>query len=264
MEWDTVALLDDFVPSHSVNQAGDREQEEEERNLLYVAVTRAKRKLIINPACYYTLLRVGERFEKIVDTAAYTSQGISTTCCHCKELLPGKCEARTASLFTRPIKLMCVNFKELAVESGLLCAFCSGLPLYALPRFNCYENRTILDPVQLDMGHHTFRFLVGPAENDRKQAQELYDQLRGRSQQGRVDFVQGRQFLLRPQVVQHEPPIVLNQVPELFPEDDDVFLEGKFFLSFDSHLFEKSNHPYLIFSISFKPWLLVTKWKSSH
>lgn len=130
MEWNTVVLLDDFIPTLISGMISGEEQEE--RNLLYVAVTRAKRKLIINPACYYTLLAVGDRREKIVDSATYLdTRGPIAICFRCQEILPGQCRTKTASLVTTPLKIMTLNNEpSVANREGILCSLCAGLNCY--------------------------------------------------------------------------------------------------------------------------------------
>lgn len=135
MEWDTVALLDDFVPT--LFSAGVTEEQQEERNLLYVAVTRAKRSLVINPACYYTLLAVGDRQESIVDTNTYIDiHGPSPTCARCHQILPGRCKARSASFCSTRLVLMTIRSQPLfAATAGILCAACAGLHCYMFQRY---------------------------------------------------------------------------------------------------------------------------------
>lgn len=130
MEWDTVVLLDDFIPTLVSGPISGEAQEE--RNLLYVAVTRAKRKLIINPACYYTLLAVGDRREKIVDSNTYLdTHGPIAICYRCQEVLPGQCRTKTASLVTTPLKIMTLNNEPAeANQKGILCTLCAGLHFY--------------------------------------------------------------------------------------------------------------------------------------
>lgn len=134
MEWDTVALLDDFIPT--LLSAKATEEQQEERNLLYVAVTRAKRNLVINPACYYTLLAVGDRRESIVDTNSYIdTHGPALNCARCHKLLPGRCRARSASLRTTALVLMTVKSQPtFATHAGMLCTACAGLHCYMYQR----------------------------------------------------------------------------------------------------------------------------------
>lgn len=134
MEWDTVVLMDDFIPTLVSGMISGEAQEE--RNLLYVAVTRAKRKLIINPACYYTLLAVGDRREKIVDSSTYLdAHGPISICFRCQEILPGQCRTKTASLVTTPLKIMTLNNEPSeAKREGILCTLCAGLHYYTYRR----------------------------------------------------------------------------------------------------------------------------------
>jgi len=58
LEFDTVfiaGLEEDLFPQRRVHEAHDREKEEEERRLFYVALTRAKRKLFLSHASFRTI-----------------------------------------------------------------------------------------------------------------------------------------------------------------------------------------------------------------
>ena len=67
LECDTVRLLDDFLIKDDVPEPPTAELREE-FNLLYVALTRARTRLIINDAVFFMLSRqrVCENFERLV------------------------------------------------------------------------------------------------------------------------------------------------------------------------------------------------------
>lgn len=67
------------------------------------------------------------------------------------------------------------------------------------------------------MGHLTFRFLVGPSADEMAVAVPYYVQQRLLMLDG---FVQARHL------AHQRPPIVVNNREELFPDDDNMFLEG--------------------------------------
>ncbi len=67
------------------------------------------------------------------------------------------------------------------------------------------------------MGHLTFRFLVGPSADEMAIAVPYYVQQRLLMLDG---FVQARHL------AQQRPPVVVNDREELFPDDDNMFLEG--------------------------------------
>ena len=215
MEWESVAILDDFTPSLISGLKDITDEQREERNLLYVAVTRAKRNLVINPACYYTLLAVGERHERVVDTASYLDKhGPIVNCVRCAAVLPGQCAARSTSLCTIPLHVMTMKpGTSPAVQPGILCTLCAGLHYYTYIRFSCYEHEFPPIDVKPDRGHVAFRFLVGPSNDEMVQIAESYY-----AQQ--INLMRGR--FIRAQDLAVPVPAVVN----LEEEDDQGMIEG--------------------------------------
>lgn len=140
MEWDTVVLLDDFEPNLTRSREPN-DDEIAEQNLLYVAVTRAKRVLVINPACHYTLLAVGEKYERVVSSREYLLKNPEAKCVSCQSVLPGPCRTRTAALRTLELNVMTIMTGNTApVRDGILCTLCAGKPCFSFPRYvNCYQ-----------------------------------------------------------------------------------------------------------------------------
>ena len=188
MEWETVCLLDDFAPELIRNQS-----EQEEANVLYVAATRAKRSLVINPACFYTLLSAGERFEKAIRTRDQISN------CPCGQVLPGLCAARTISISRPTFSLMAVN-KDYpsAVKEGTLCSTCAGFNYFSPPRFHPYSGgRSLpcgLERVEKDAWRTPLRFIVGPkSEEDEQKVKAFYNAELARLRGG---FIQANQLIM--------------------------------------------------------------------
>ena len=170
LEWNTVALIDDFVPELVANQSG-----QEEANVLYVAATRAKRCLVINPACYYVLLSSGENFQKIIRTQENTDLK-----CPCGQLYPGICSARLVSVQRTNMCLMTLgNNYPIAVSAAVLCSSCAGFNKYSPPRFSCYNSINGLPcglrQIETDHWRSAFRFLIGPkSEKEKQKVENLY------------------------------------------------------------------------------------------
>lgn len=219
MEWDEVFILDDFTPTLFSTSITDIEKQKEERNLLYVAVTRAKRILHINPACYYTLLAVGEHFERVVDTVAYADKHRTVIkCVKCHKILPGHCQARDLSLSTIPLRVTSINSEsvQMASQEGLSCALCSGLPYFSFQKFRCYEHELPTIRVKEDTGHLAFRFLVGPMQHEWEMAEAHYTVQQNLMLGG---VVRARQLVMNLQAMPENDA-------ENFPEDDDMVLQG--------------------------------------
>ena len=188
MEWETVCLLDDFAPELTKNQS-----EQEEANVLYVASTRAKRSLVINPACFYTLTSVGERFEKAIRTRDQISN------CPCGQVLPGLCAARTVSISRPTFSLMAVNKDFIpAIQEGTLCSTCAGFIYYSPPRFHPYcGSRSLpchLKRIEKDGWRAALRFIFGPkSEEDEQKVKAFYNAELARLRGG---FIQANQLIM--------------------------------------------------------------------
>lgn len=161
------------VESHA--DVGDEGQGEP--NLLYVAVTRAKNHLIINPACYYVLLAAGDCQEKIVDTEEYLKTLQSAMCSSCRQLLPGQFEGRKASLAKLPLQVTTTTVRrKMVYDAGLLCSSCAGLPWYISCKFDCYTGRSTMQYLKNDLNHRALRFLVGPPDTQESAADAFYQE----------------------------------------------------------------------------------------
>lgn len=176
LKWDIVNLLDDFLPKVGFDYGPSKSRDDEQASLLYLAVTRARKSLGINPACYYTLLGVGDRRERFVDTQVYLEDvGVDTQCVYCDKDLPGNCSPRTASLITHPLRVLAAQDILTEGVSGILCSFCAGNPHYMSKMFNCYQHEwENVFQFRFDNGHLAFRFLVGPKPEELERVSTTY------------------------------------------------------------------------------------------
>ncbi|XP_027526026.1 F-box DNA helicase 1 [Corapipo altera] len=88
LEFDTVLVADDFVKAPCGSDASQRRTNlaigavpEDEWNLLYVAVTRAKKCLLLSKSLEHLLALAGERFLRVELMSEAAKAGASCTCC---------------------------------------------------------------------------------------------------------------------------------------------------------------------------------------
>lgn len=91
MEWDWVVLLDDLAPSSPATSSaqpfvGVPRLAKDEINLLYVAITRAKRFLTLNTAALNALTAAREKFETLVLRSSIAEN--SNKCLQCAKTFP--------------------------------------------------------------------------------------------------------------------------------------------------------------------------------
>ena len=93
LEWKTVLLLDDFmeIPGgvltylKEINTAKDYQSSDDEKNLLYVALTRAKTNLVLNFTLLNLMFTKGEMFEKVISLQEKRSQEHNVECYGCQD-----------------------------------------------------------------------------------------------------------------------------------------------------------------------------------
>ncbi|CAN7936881.1 unnamed protein product [Ixodes hexagonus] len=95
LEFDTVMLADDFFVGNCAlgnNQVSRNAEEIQEYNVLYVAMTRAKRRLCMSRAVYFLLLQGQEKYEflQTKNNAILMAAGEMLTCCSCEETFEPK------------------------------------------------------------------------------------------------------------------------------------------------------------------------------
>jgi len=98
LEFDTVNLLDDFLGNYnfSTGRFDDSGNHEDELNLLYVAATRAKNRLILNSALYQLL---SERAKDNFDRLVVIEKELMVCCTKCGKLISGVTLERMEIIF---------------------------------------------------------------------------------------------------------------------------------------------------------------------
>lgn len=107
LEWDWVILVDDMLPEglRVVAEGSEDPGLRAELNLLYVAVTRAKRRLTINTPVLHTLAFIREKMERFGPTAQMEKDAL---CLQCGSLCQSA-EEQTSPIITKVIRKMDLN-----------------------------------------------------------------------------------------------------------------------------------------------------------
>ncbi|XP_063068175.1 F-box DNA helicase 1 isoform X2 [Engraulis encrasicolus] len=119
LEFDTVMVSDDFIKVQNPKDIKKVDKSMwDEWNLMYVAVTRARKNLTINPTIYIILNEVGEHFLRSELTSLAQQQHPSLTCCvrQCNNTLDAKC---LLSMIKMPVK-----YSDYQVQEGPMCVVC--------------------------------------------------------------------------------------------------------------------------------------------
>lgn len=174
MEWDSVGIVEGFyresLKMFLITQNLIISQKES--NQLYVAITRARRKLVISNACLYLLASVGDRHERVVETRVYMENFPERTdCVFCWKPLPFVSNdinvIRTASLEFFPATLTKEDpFNQPRIE-GLLCSKCAGqshISLCKKQKFYDFHTSNVLMLYGVDHFHSALGFLVGTSQ----------------------------------------------------------------------------------------------------
>ena len=190
LEWKTVILLDDFIEvtngimSDRIKSDGD----EDEDNILYVAMTRAKEYLAINFSVFDLLVSSGETFDKIVHMKLKKLENHSIPCMECHDDIVF--EENVLGLESRQMNLNRLVFTmesdepalvKVTKHPGMFCSVCatsqkfkdSGINGSSLRanrfmknriflRFLTGKNQLVLLPFQLFVNiFHRFRRFTG-------------------------------------------------------------------------------------------------------
>ena len=169
-------LLDDFVeiPGALTNdrlQIGD-----DEKNLLYVAITRAKKNLVVSQNIYNLLVSNGEFFERVdilndKDDEMHQkgnedARSLSCIVCH-QNIVPY--QNRSFSVYQSR-----VNVGPYRRGTGMLCSVCCMQNIQNIPIWmnNHEQERTLAIP---DLYRSSLRFICGPnARKDIKRAKDIF------------------------------------------------------------------------------------------
>ena len=122
LEWKTVILLDDFldITIMGLNQglSPEARDTDDEKNLLYVAMTRAKINLVLNYSLFNLMVNGGDLFEKVVKMEEIKSKEEKLTCPKCLDDL---------LLENNVFGLGCIETKsgKCKKKTGFFCSNCS-------------------------------------------------------------------------------------------------------------------------------------------
>lgn len=156
LEFDTVCLTDDY-PISTVPSLFNGDSPRDEANILYVAVTRAKKCLLLPEKITKVLHLAYEKFEYPVASKSIFQDNAALTCTSCD------------ATFTPHTVLMLIRRKvvmasEREIKPGPLCMKCGSDP-YMRPDVHVNGLVMYLDPTQ-DNYHRFMSSIVGPLPSD--------------------------------------------------------------------------------------------------
>ncbi|XP_071043161.1 F-box DNA helicase 1 [Parasteatoda tepidariorum] len=161
LEFDTVSLTDDYPVTNwgNLRRRGSISSgtEEEEYNVIYVALTRAKTSLFLPERFFRVFLSGNEKFEYPVLSKQIAEPGQAAKCVVCNEMFTPH---TVLALYRRQMTL--ANGRR--IQGGVLCMKCRTDPKV--------RTRVELDPVIMyldptdDYAHRSMASLVGPLPND--------------------------------------------------------------------------------------------------
>ncbi|GIY13163.1 DNA helicase [Caerostris extrusa] len=157
LEFDTVCLTNDFFLSIDIDFLHRTRHKCEENSIMYVAVTRAKKSLILSDQLLKACLGAQEKFEYPVRTTRVKTKENPLLCVSCStEFNP-----HTAlTLVRRELILANGNI----IEGGPLCIRCASKTHFR-PRHDMDALVMYLDPLP-DYAHLSMAALVGPLPTD--------------------------------------------------------------------------------------------------
>ena len=144
LEWKTVILCTDFteISGGLMSSAEQTSDLEDEKNILYVAMTRAKEYLALNFSVFDILVTAGEYFEKVVSMKQKKLGQAQLECVLCHDNL--ELEENVLGLESRKIRtkrfqidiafdhqgepIVTENQKQVWKRAGLFCSVCATSP----------------------------------------------------------------------------------------------------------------------------------------
>ena len=167
MTWETVVLLDDFpqtdIPHTPLTHLRSTSATNKNKtyNVLYTAVTRATKKLVLNSALFLVHLAVQEKMERFVSANDYVARCPDARCSKCNVLLPRNPPGNTLLLETIPVRV-CNDL----VSGGALCLRCASQSFCMRPsHLSPVKGRTPEKP-KTDFAHQTYAGWVGPLSEE--------------------------------------------------------------------------------------------------
>ena len=179
LEWKTVVLLEDFVeiPGHLTNR--HLEIEEDEKNLLYVALTRAKNNLVISKNILNLIITNGDFLERISFSRENIEQTLevdrgNSICIACESIIVDLENNSNVCLYRKN-----VNVSPYRRAPGNLCSICSCQMVQSIPVWqNIDVNQT--ERLIFDLYRASLMFICGPKlQKEYKNAKDLFGTNRG-------------------------------------------------------------------------------------
>jgi len=178
LEWKTVILLDDFfddlggVPDGIFSRKCSeiRKDEQDEKNILYVALTRAQTNLVFNFALFNLMLTSGDTFERIVNLKEKIADQHILKCTKCSDniIFNDNC------LGLESLSVKCGNLKGVMMKksSGTFCSICSSSR-----RFVYLNSEQNIQNAERKMRSREFlRYFVGVQSDMYEQARTVVDE----------------------------------------------------------------------------------------